>query len=162
MDGADRLLEPRARRRGVRRAADVAPARPARQAGQRLLLGAFAMTACWAWLHAIDAGQPLVGYAETARNLVWVGLLYSLSARSDARQHGVRLVYGAVAAVLGLQLVVATLSLIRRQAARCSQTAILLRITAAAGALVLVHNLYGQAAPASRLDDPLRDARPGR
>src|SRR5687767_13842564 len=39
----------------------------ARQAGHRLLLGAFALTGCWAWLCAIDAGQPLVGYAETAR-----------------------------------------------------------------------------------------------
>ena len=31
-----------------------------------------------------------------------------------------------------------------------AQTSLILRITTAAGALVLVHNLYGQAAPASR------------
>ena len=41
---------------------------------------------------------------ESARNLVWIGLLYDMSAARDERQHGVRLVYGAVAAVIGLQL----------------------------------------------------------
>jgi putative PEP-CTERM system histidine kinase len=120
-----------------------------RQAGHRLLLGAFAMTGCWAWLSAIGAGDALISYAETARNLVWVSLLYSLSANGEARQHGVRLVYGAVSAVFGLQLVAETLLLFVDSGA-LFQTATLLRITAAAGSLVLVHNLYGQAAPASR------------
>jgi putative PEP-CTERM system histidine kinase len=121
----------------------------ARQVGHRLLLGAFALTACWAWLLAIDAGHLLVSYAETARNLMWVSLLYSLSGTGDSRQHGVRLVYGAVAAIFGLQLVADTLSLLVHSSPLL-QTATLLRITAAAGSLVLVHNLYGQAAPASR------------
>ncbi len=120
-----------------------------RQHDQRLLLAGFAVTACWAWLNAILPGDPLAAYSETARNLVWIGLIYSLSATSDERQHGVRLVYGAVAAVLGFQLVVTTLRYsIPTEAIR--DTATLLRITAAAGALVLVHNLYGQASPASR------------
>lgn len=120
-----------------------------RQHDQRLLLAGFAVTACWAWLNAILPGDPLAAYAETARNLVWIGLIYSLSATSDERQHGVRLVYGAVAAVLGFQLVVTTLRYsIPTEAIH--ETAMLLRITAAAGALVLVHNLYGQASPASR------------
>ena len=121
----------------------------ARARGHRLLLGAFAMTGCWAWLSAIQAGHPLVDYAETARNLVWVSLLYSLSATGDSRQVGVRLVYGAVAAIFGLQFVADTLVLLVDSAA-LPRTASLLRITAAAGCLVLVHNLYGQAAPASR------------
>ena len=83
---------------------------------------------------------------------------YSLSARSDERQHGVRLVYAAVAAVLGFQLVVTTLRYsIPTDAIR--DTATLLRITAAAGSLVLVHNLYGQASPASRSQHPAGDAR---
>nr|MBA3577996.1 hypothetical protein [Sphingomonas sp.] len=81
----------------------------ARQPGHRLLLAAFALTACWAWLQAIDPGSAIASYAETARNLVWVGLLYSLySTGSDGRQQGVPLVYGAVSAVLGMQLVVTT------------------------------------------------------
>ena len=120
-----------------------------RHQGQRLLLAGFFVTACWAWLSAILPGDPVTGYAETARNLVWIGLLYSLSASSDERQHGVRLVYGAVAAVLGFQLVVDTLALVANYAA-IADTARLLRVTAAAGSLVLVHNLYGQASPASR------------
>ena len=121
----------------------------AHQPGHRLLLGAFALTGCWAWLSAIGSGDPLVSYAETARNLIWVSLLYSLSATDGARQHGVRLVYGAVSAVFGLQLAADTLLLFVDSGALL-QTATLLRITAAAGSLVLVHNLYGQAAPASR------------
>ena len=122
----------------------------ARQPGHRLLLAAFALTACWAWLEAIDPGGILARYSETARNLVWVGLLYSLYASSsEGRQQGVRLVYAAVSAVLGFQLVVTTL-LFAGAAAAVGQTGVILRITAAAGSLVLVHNLYGQAAPSSR------------
>ncbi|HEX7930825.1 MAG TPA: XrtA/PEP-CTERM system histidine kinase PrsK [Sphingomicrobium sp.] len=120
-----------------------------RQQDQRLLLAGFAVTACWAWLSAILPGDPLASYAETARNLVWIGLIYALSATSDERQHGVRLVYAAVAAVLGFQLVVTTLRYFIPFSA-VVDTVSLLRITAAAGSLVLVHNLYGQASPASR------------
>src|SRR5690349_4087954 len=65
------------------------------------------------------------------------------------REHGLKLVYGAVAAVIGLQLIGATLELFS-PSDTLTQTALVLRITTAAGALVLVHNVYGQAAPASR------------
>jgi putative PEP-CTERM system histidine kinase len=118
-------------------------------AGQRLLIAAFAVTAFWSWISALYAGSPLASYAETARNLLWVSLLYTLSATGNERQHGVRLVYAAVAAVIGFQFVTDTLLLISYDAA-VEQTGQLLRITAAAGGLVLVHNLYGQAAPDSR------------
>src|SRR5690348_14563052 len=107
------------------------------------------MTACWAWLAAVTSGAPIVGYAESARNLLWISLLYSLSAASDEREHGLKLVYGAVAAVIGLQLIADTLQLIS-PSGTIAQTSLILRITTAAGALVLVHNVYGQAAPASR------------
>jgi putative PEP-CTERM system histidine kinase len=120
-----------------------------RQPGHRVLLAAFGLTACWAWLAAVAPGGPLVGYAETARNLIWIALLYSLSAASGERQHGVRLVYGAVAGVIGMQLIADSLALLAPSGA-IFQTSLTLRITTAAGALVLVHNLYGQAAPASR------------
>ena len=121
----------------------------ARQPTQRLLAGAFALTACWAWLTAIAPGVSIVGYAESARNLLWISLLYSLSAASDEREHGLKLVYGAVAAVIGMQLIADTLQLIS-PTGPIGQTSLILRITTAAGALVLVHNVYGQAAPASR------------
>jgi len=121
----------------------------ARQPGQRLLAGALALTACWAWLTAVTPGDAIVGYAESARNLLWISLLYSLSAASDEREHGLKLVYGAVAAVIGLQLIADTLQLVS-PSGPMGQTGLILRITTAAGALVLVHNVYGQAAPASR------------
>src|SRR5205809_6874325 len=120
-----------------------------RRPGHRILLAAFGLTACWAWLSAVTPGEALVGFAESARNLVWVGLLYSLSAASDERQRGVRLVYGAVAAVIGMQVIADSLAFFVPSSA-ILQTSLTLRITTAAGALVLVHNLYGQAAPASR------------
>jgi putative PEP-CTERM system histidine kinase len=121
----------------------------ARHPAQRLLAGAFAVTACWAWLTAVLPGDPLVGYAESARNLLWISLLYSLSAAGEERDHGLKLVYAAVAGVIGLQLIGGTLELISQSGA-LAQTNLVLRITTAAGALVLVHNVYGQAAPASR------------
>jgi putative PEP-CTERM system histidine kinase len=121
----------------------------ARQPAKRFLAGAFALTACWAWLAAVAPGTPVSGYAESARNLLWISLLYSLSAAGEEREHGLKLVYGAVAAAIGFQLIGATLELISPSDA-LAQTALMLRITTAAGALVLVHNVYGQAAPASR------------
>ena len=123
---------------------------------QRVLLAAFALTGCWAWITAIAPETMLAAYAETARNLVWVGVLYRLAdPAGDKRQLGVRPVYAAVAAVLGLQMVVDALALLPepgdlKAASALAMTALTLRITAAAGALVLVHNLYGQAAPSSR------------
>ncbi len=123
----------------------------------RMLLAALALTACWAWLTAVEPLSMLAAYAETARNLVWVGVLYRLAEgdRGERRQHGVQPVYAAVAGVLGLQMVVDALPLLIDAsdpdgAPTLLSTAIVLRLTASAGALVLVHNLYGQAAPASR------------
>jgi len=123
---------------------------------QRILLAAFALTGVWAWITAMAPTTILAAYSETARNLVWVGVLYRL-ADIDGReeQRGVKPVYAAVAAVLGLQLVVDALPLIIDTDGISGNhalvvTAIILRLTAAAGSLVLVHNLYGQAAPSSR------------
>ena len=122
----------------------------ARQPGQRLIVGGFALTACWAWLAAVAPGEPIAGFAESARNLLWVSLLYTLStAAGEEREHGLKLVYAAVAAVIGLQLIGDTLQLFS-PSGTIAQTGLVLRITTAAGALVLVHNIYGQAAPTSR------------
>ena len=123
---------------------------------QRMLLAAFALTGCWAWVTAVAPLSMLAAYAETARNLAWVGVLYRLAGQDGREaQHGVKPVYAAVGAVLGLQLVVDALPLIVETDGISSNhalvvTAIVLRLAAAAGALVLVHNVYGQAAPSSR------------
>jgi putative PEP-CTERM system histidine kinase len=121
----------------------------ARAPAQRLIVGSFALTACWAWLAAVAPGSAVTGFAESARNLLWVSLLYSLSMTAEDRQHGIKLVYAAVAGVIGLQLIGGTLQLFSPSDV-IAQTGVVLRITTAAGALVLVHNVYGQAAPTSR------------
>ncbi len=120
-----------------------------RQAGQKVLLGAFAMTASWAWLNAIQPGSFLAGSAETARNLVWLAFLYTIGSTGDERQRSIRLVYGALALVIGMQFIAGALGELS-PATQLLQTVAVLRLTTAAGALVLVHNIYGQAAPASR------------
>jgi len=121
----------------------------ARNPAQRVIVGAFGLTACWAWLAAVVPGEPVLAFAESVRNLMWVSLLYSLSTASEDRDHGLKLVYAAVAGVIGLELIGETLQLFSPSSAM-AQTGQILRVTTAAGALVLVHNVYGQAAPASR------------
>ena len=126
------------------------------ESDQRMLLAAFALTGCWAWITAMAPTTMLAAYSETARNLVWVGVLYRLAGiDSSDEQRGVKPVYAAVACVLGLQLMIDALPLVVNTDGISSGhalviTALILRLTAAAGALVLVHNLYGQAAPSSR------------
>ena len=119
---------------------------------QRLMLAGFALTACWSWLGAIAPGSAITQLAETFRNFTWLALLHSLSGGGEAveRQRGVRLVYGAVGAVLGLQMMADVLPLALGIEPTIAATSVLLRITAAAGLLVLVHNLFGQADPAGR------------
>ena len=100
--------------------------------GQRMLLAALALTACWAWLTALQPYSTLAAYAETARNLVWVGVLYRLAEgdSADLRQRGVMPVYAAVAGALGLQMLFDTLPLLIGAAeagAAFRSTAIILR-----------------------------------
>ncbi|MEQ7874637.1 XrtA/PEP-CTERM system histidine kinase PrsK [Sphingomonas sp. ASV193] len=126
-------------------------------AEQARLLAALALTCVWAWITAVAPSSMLAAYCETARNLAWVGVLYRLtrSGEPSEAQRGVNPVYAAVAGVLGMQLLVDAMPLLLDMANPSEgdalvQTALVLRITAAAGALVLVHNAYGQAAPSSR------------
>lgn len=123
----------------------------------RLLIGALFATAIWASVSAIRGPtDPLTIPAETIRNLSWVVFLHAIAGdlKHGARR-GVRLVFAAVALVIGIQLalnvvmVVGTLSAgLHRDLLSTSQ---LLRISMASGALMLVHNIYGQAAPRSRV-----------
>src|SRR5438067_5432711 len=122
--------------------------------GQRLLFGSFLASALWAWSAAIAPG--VAALAETARNLLWIALLHALSGSTEAphpqSQSGVRLVYGAVAATLGLQAIADLVGMVAAvgPAEPLAAAALILRIAAAAGSLVLVHNFYGQAAPSTR------------
>ena len=122
---------------------------PAKRPGQTLMLAALALTACWAWLSGIAPASALASHSETARNLVWIGLLYALSSASEGRLRGVGMVYGAVAAVLGLQFV-ATFLVGQSGSLALLASSEILRIIAAAGSLILVHNVYAQSAPGTR------------
>ncbi|MDQ3140409.1 MAG: PEP-CTERM system histidine kinase PrsK [Pseudomonadota bacterium] len=122
----------------------------------RPLTAAMAAMAVWALFEALagpDATSSAL--AESARNLAFLGFIYVIVERfADPRQRGVKAVYAAVAAVIGLQILLALL--LPRLAGDASLYAAathighFLAIIISAGALVLVHNLYGQAAPTSR------------
>ena len=124
---------------------------------ERLLLAGFFATAVWATVGALRGpADGLTLACSSLRNLVWIMLLYSMSSGlRGGSLRGLRLVFSAVALVIGLQLVLSALMLLAPMAsptvANLIATDRLLRITMAAGALVLVHNIYGQAAPESRL-----------
>jgi putative PEP-CTERM system histidine kinase len=122
----------------------------------RHLVGACFATAAWASVSAIRGPVDVFTVAaETCRNLSWIMLLHAISGdlKSGART-AVRLVFAAVALVIGLQLILDLLmvgvALPPGMAQDFATTEQLLRITMASGALVLVHNVYGQAAPESR------------
>ena len=123
----------------------------------RLLVGALFATAVWATVSAIRGPTDVVTLpAETIRNLSWIMLLHSISGGLKQNSRGaIRLVFAAVALVIGLQLSINLLLLLvplsGKLTAGALGTSYLLRITSAAGALVLVHNIYGQAAPQSRI-----------
>jgi putative PEP-CTERM system histidine kinase len=125
--------------------------------GNRRLVAAFAVTSAWAIFIALQGPRSLGGgIAEAARNFAFLGFMYAIVSRAaDERgQQGVKLVYTVVAGVIGLQL---TLAGVTPQFAgnpilygALSSTQQVIGLTIAAGSLVLVHNLYGQAAHESR------------
>jgi putative PEP-CTERM system histidine kinase len=124
---------------------------------EKLLLTACAGTAVWAMVAAVwGRTDPMTMTFGTLRNLIWIMLLYDMSSgiRGSAAG-GLRLVFGAVALSLGLHFALSAfvfiIPLTAEQFNDVLSTASLLRVTTSAGALVLVHNIYGQAAPQSRL-----------
>ncbi|HYI41629.1 MAG TPA: XrtA/PEP-CTERM system histidine kinase PrsK [Allosphingosinicella sp.] len=125
--------------------------------GNRRLVAAFAITSAWAIFIALQGPHSLgAGIVEAARNFAFLGFMYAIVGRAaDERgQQGVKLLYTVVAGVIGLQL---TLAGVTPQFAgnpalydALTSTFQVIGLTLAAGALVLVHNLYGQAAHESR------------
>ncbi|HEU0134328.1 MAG TPA: XrtA/PEP-CTERM system histidine kinase PrsK [Allosphingosinicella sp.] len=125
--------------------------------GNRRLVAAFAVTSAWAIFIALQGPHSLgAGVAEAARNFAFLGFMYAIvsKAAEEREQPGVKLVYTVVAAVIGLQLTIAGVSpqfsanpMVHDALASTGQV---IGLTIAAGSLVLVHNLYGQAAHESR------------
>ncbi|HZG09647.1 MAG TPA: XrtA/PEP-CTERM system histidine kinase PrsK [Allosphingosinicella sp.] len=123
----------------------------------RWMAAAFAATALWALAAALLGPAAMAaGLAESARNFAFLGFMYAIvrSAAAVERQRAVRIVYAVVAGAIGVQLTIAgvipefTAVPVAYQALLAA--AQMIGLTIAAGALVLVHNLYGQAAPDSR------------
>lgn len=125
--------------------------------GNRRLVAAFAVTSAWAIFIALQGPHSLgAGIAEAARNFAFLGFMYAIVSRAadERAQQGVKLVYTVVAGVIGLQLTLAGVApqfadnLMLHEA--LVSTSQVIGLTIAAGSLVLVHNLYGQAAHESR------------
>jgi putative PEP-CTERM system histidine kinase len=123
----------------------------------RPLVAAFAITSLWGIFSALMGPHSMAaGLAESGRNFGFLAFMYGLlgSAQQDERQGAVKLVYTVVAGVIGLQLTIAGVAPQFTDKPllydALNSTAQIFGLTIAAGALVLVHNLYGQAAPDSR------------
>ncbi len=123
----------------------------------RPLLAAFAAMSVWTiFLALVGPYTFMAQLAESARNLAFLAFLYGLmaSAGGDRGMKALKGVFAAVAAVIGLQIVVGGVMpkfdqspIVLEALATTSQ---IIGLTIAAGALILVHNIYGLAAPDSR------------
>ncbi len=127
--------------------------------GSRSLAAAFAIVSVWSLsIATLGAYSPLALLAEGGRNLAFLAFLYALlreATRDEAiGQRAIRAVYAAIAAVVGLQIIVGGLIPQFHDVPAAFEALVatgrLLGLTAAAGALILVHNLYGQASHVSR------------
>jgi putative PEP-CTERM system histidine kinase len=125
----------------------------------RPLVSAFAAMSVWTIFLALLGNLHFMSQlAESARNLGFLAFMYGLLAGADAAEPGgrrpVKFVFASVAAVIGLQMVVGGVMAQFEHTPPVFQalasTSQILGLTIAAGALVLVHNLYGLAAPDSR------------
>ncbi|SNS25169.1 multi-sensor signal transduction histidine kinase [Sphingomonas laterariae] len=125
---------------------------------RRTLALAFAMTAAWAVTVMLAGPGSLPGrIGETGRNLAWLGFMFGLLRQgtgSSTRSTIVALY--SVLAVVGLgQILVDVVASYAAPGDRRGLEALffailLLRMTFAVGALVLVHNLYTAATPDAR------------
>lgn len=124
--------------------------------GQLLTL-ASALTALWALAVAMAGSDALFArFAEHARNAAWLGFMYRLWRQGDGRQQSasVAALYGVLAAVIGIEVAIEVLPVWLAAYPRLLEATFLasmvLHMTVAVGALVLVHNLYTAATPDAR------------
>jgi putative PEP-CTERM system histidine kinase len=121
---------------------------------RRLLALAFGLTALWAAVVAWGGGEALAArFAECGRNIAWLAVMLALLTRGgegDRRRPATLALYGVLMAVIVAQAAVDVLPIDADQMQARMLVALLLRMTVAIGALVLVHNLYTAAAPGGR------------
>jgi putative PEP-CTERM system histidine kinase len=128
-----------------------------RDVHSRWLGAAFLVNAVWALSVALLGPHSMAaGLTEAGRNFAFLGFMYAIVRTSapQERHQAVRVVYAVVAGVIGCQATIAavipeflTVPLALEALLAASQ---MIGLTIAAGSLVLVHNLYGQAVPDSR------------
>jgi len=123
----------------------------------RPLLAAFGAMAVWTIFLALVGPYSLMAQlSEGGRNLAFLAFMYGLmaSAGGDQGKSALKGVFAAVAAVIGLQIVIGGVMPQFQHAPLVLQalasTGQIIGLTIAAGALILVHNIYGLAAPDSR------------
>ncbi len=124
---------------------------------QIALIGAMALTAVWG-LSGIIAG-PVANVtliAESGRNLSWLCFMFVLlrSGEGRAQPRTINMIYLVLLLVLLCQPVIDTVNYALVEGSPAAnialQSALLLRMIYAIGALVLVHNLYTVSAPEAR------------
>ena len=124
---------------------------------QIVLIVAMALTAVWG-LSGVIAG-PVANVtliAESARNLSWLGFMFFLLRSGDGREQPrtINTIYLVLLMVLLCQPLIDTISFALTDGSPAAnlalQSALLLRMIYAIGALVLVHNLYTVSAPEAR------------
>lgn len=124
---------------------------------RRALALAFAATSLWALIVAIEG--PMTGFARLAeggRNLTWLVFMLALLVRGqgDERRLPVIMLHGVIAVVIvgqtAIDVLMPDFSGSPRIVDAVFYALLLLRMTVAIGALVLVHNLYTAAAPEAR------------
>jgi putative PEP-CTERM system histidine kinase len=121
---------------------------------RRLLALAFGLTALWAAVVAWSGGEALAArFAECGRNIAWLAVMLALLTRGgegDTRRPATLALYAVLMVVIVAQAAVDILPDSAAQAPGHMLAALMLRMTVAIGALVLVHNLYTAAAPDAR------------
>ena len=124
--------------------------------GKLLTLASF-MTAVWALAIAMAGHEALVSqFAEHARNAAWLGFMFGLwrQGQETLSAVSVAMLYWVLAAIIGVEVAVDLLPIWLAGWPRLLEAAFLssmvLHMTVAVGALVLVHNLYTAATPDAR------------
>jgi putative PEP-CTERM system histidine kinase len=125
---------------------------------RRTLALALAATALWALIVVVDGPDTdLSRLSESGRNLAWLGFMLALLLRGgadDERRPAIVALYVVVAAVIAGQTAAEVLPAEFGDSQRAMEafflSLLLLRMTAAIAALVLVHNLYTAASPEAR------------
>ena len=158
MIAVHRPVEPFARRRALRRARDLSAA-PAGTAIRRTGRWSPPSRRCRSGRSSWPCSAPTICSPSSPRARATSPSSPSCTGSwpaptSRASQRAVKGVFAAVAGVIGLQIVIGGVMPEFQHApmvlAALASTSQIIGLTIAAGALILVHNLYGQAAPGSR------------